>query len=273
MKNLFSFDLETTGTDPVNDRIVQIAFKILSPDTLEPLGETKSYLVNPGIQIPEGATAIHGISNEVVKNSPSFYEVGKIVRKHMVGCDIIGYNSNAFDVPLIVNEFFRNGIPLPFAEDTRFLDVFQLYGKLYSRKLSDVYERLIGKPLTGAHDAKADVDATSEIFKHLIDNNQNKVGSSPSDLDAFMGGMDDPYWFVTEGETVIFNKGKYKGCAVIDEPDYCNWMLKQSMPINTKAVICRLFKANLWESISAGYLVYQRNEAFTTNDTDNWLPF
>ena len=273
MKNIFLFDIETTGTDPMNDRIVQIAFAKLSSETLEPIAGTKTFNVNPCILIPESATAIHGISNETVRHCATFQEVGRIIQKHMFDSHICGYNSNAFDVPLLVNEFGRCKIPLPFTDDTLFLDVFQLYRKLNSLKLADVYERLIGKPLTGAHDAGADVDATQQIFKHLIDHNQNKVGHQPIDWATFCGNMDDPYWFVVEGDQTYFNKGKYKGCLVSDYPDYCNWMMGQSMPINTKAVICRLFKANLWESIAAGYLVYQRKETVPANYTDNGLPF
>jgi len=275
MKQIVVFDIETTGIDPANDRIVQIAYTKLNPATLEPLARTTVMLVNPGIPIPQGATDVHGISDEAVKDEPSFKAIGRIIAREIKDCDIGGYNSNSFDVPLIVSEFVRHGIPIPFDENTQFLDVLQMYRKLHSNKLTDVYERLTGKTLTGAHDAGADVNATVEVFKILVDTKRDIVGETSADWAAFCGGIgDDPYWFETKDGIVFFINGKNTGRKVSDCLDYCEWMMSRDFSIGVKTVLCRVHNAYLWESIAAGKFIYWRIEPVVADaDDDDDLPF
>lgn len=255
-RKIFLFDLESTGTDTATDRVVQIAFVLLDPETLEPEGEPISVLINPERSIPEGATAIHGITNEMLKGKKTFGQIAGRLKDAMNGCDMAGYNSNAYDVPLLVHEFLRCGQSVPFDENTLFLDVFQIYRKLNSFKLTDVYERMFNEPLTDAHDAAADVKATTRIFAALVAQNHHQLGSTPAEWSGFTGGLEDPHWFVKQNGQYCFSKGKWKGEAVADHADYANWMMGQAMPLNTKATLCRVFGADLWMSINAGMLTY-----------------
>ncbi len=261
---IFCFDLETTGVNTLTDRIVQIAYLILDASTLEIIGSPVSLIINPQMPISKSSTEIHGITNEMVANEKTFSSVAKELHAVIKDCHIAGYNSNAFDVPLLVNEFARVGVEIPFDDNTLFLDVFQIYRKLFSLKLKDVYERTFGEPLQDAHNALSDVIATSKVFTFLV--------SHADQWSQFTGGIEDPEW-VTYSETdrqYYFVKGKYKGEKVMYYSDYCNWMMGQQMPLNTKAVICKIFGADLWLSLAAGYMVYHKKHE--PDDIDE-LPF
>lgn len=233
-KPIIFFDLETTGVNTVKDRIVQIAILKINVNGEQ---ETTKRLLNPGIEIPKEATEIHGISNEMVKDEPTFNQVAKSLFEILDGCDICGYNSDSFDVPLLMEEFNRAGIeyPAPGAALT-FIDVLKLERKLNSHKLADTYKRYTGRELEGAHDALNDVIATQEIlFKQLERFNkpldaagvkaiyQNE--SAAYDLAGKMYKKEDAiYWAF----------GKHKDKKVLDDLQYCDWVLRSDFSIDTK---------------------------------------
>lgn len=255
-KEIFLFDLETTGTDPATDRIIQLAY-ILLDEQLKPLINPVSMLINPGISIPRAATEIHRITDDMVSEKLNFKSFSKFLFDIIKDRHVAGYNSNGFDVPLLANEFIRAGCEVPFDNETLFLDVFQMYRKLNSMKLSDVYYRIFKKELVNAHDATTDILATQKVLQHIVEENKNQVGCSPNEWSDFIGGMEDPFWFELINGEYYFVKGKYKGARVSDHLSYCEWMMSQSMTLNTKSVICRIFGADLWQSISESRLVYK----------------
>jgi DNA polymerase-3 subunit epsilon len=155
------FDLETTGTDNVKDRIVELAFVKILPD-----GKRDKFVkrVNPGIPIPPEVTAIHGISDEDVKNCPTFKLIAHQLYDWMKGCDLGGYNSSKFDLPLLAEEFLRVGINVDFTE-RHMIDVQQIFFKMEARTLSAAYSFYCQKELTNAHSAEADIDATIEVLE------------------------------------------------------------------------------------------------------------
>ena len=166
LKNpLVFFDLETTGTDIVNDRIVEISYLKVYPNGNE---ESKTLRINPGMHIPEGATAIHGITDEDVRDCPKFKEVAKNLAKEIEGCDLAGYNSNRFDNPLLAEEFLRAEVDINMKK-RKFVDVQTIFHKKEQRTLSAAYKFYCDKELTDAHSAEADTRATYEVLKAQLD--------------------------------------------------------------------------------------------------------
>ena len=263
--NIFLFDLETTGVDVDNDRIVQIAWMVLDEDLLI-VGEPMSFLVNPGIPIPKGASDVHGITDHMVSKSPMLVKIIPKLIKAMKGCYIGGFNSNSFDVPLLVNEFIRYGTPLPFDNNTRFIDVLAMYRNLNSMKLSAIYRRLFNEELEGAHDALSDVQATRRILRRITGESE-EPGNTPDEWANYAGGMNDPYWFKKVGENLVFAKGKHENCIVSLQKSYCEWMMSKPFAINTKATLCDYFGADLWKSVAAKRFVYNEQ-----SDDDD-MPF
>lgn len=257
-QNIFLFDIESTGVDPFSDRIIQIAWMILD-EYLRPVGKPVSLIINPGIPIPQSATEIHHITNEMVKGAPTFKEVAPRLQEAIRNCHVSGYNSNGFDVPILANEFTRNDVQIPFNNETLFIDVFQMYRKLNSMKLCDVYERIFGEPMKNAHDAEGDILATHKIMEHIVNFNTPKVGTTPQNWSDFTGGMEDPHWFEQRDGVWYFTKGKHKGAQVVYEQSYCDWMMTQAFPLNTKATICKIFGADLWQSIAENRIVFNYN--------------
>jgi len=164
-KPLVFFDLETTGTDIVNDRIVEISMLKIFPNGDQ---EGKTMKINPEVPINPKSIEIHGITDEDVKDSPTFAEVGKDIEKFIEGCDLAGFNSNRFDLPLLVEEFLRAGIDYD-PKKQRFVDVQVIFHKMERRTLSAAYRFYCNKELTNAHSAEADTVATYEILKGQLD--------------------------------------------------------------------------------------------------------
>ena len=241
---LIFFDLETTGTNITRDRIVELSYVKVFPDGTE---ETKSRRINPEMPIPPESTAIHHITDEDVKDAPTFRQVSKALLQIFDGCDIAGYNSNKFDVPLLIEEFNRAGLLFDI-EGRRFIDVQNIFHKMEQRTLVAAYKFYCGKNLEDAHSAAADTRATYEVLKSQLDRYdtlKNDVASLAEfsrsgravDLAArvVLNDKDEP----------VFNFGKHKGHSVIDvfrrEPSFYSWMMQGDFPKNTKDVVTRLY--------------------------------
>lgn len=244
LKNpLVFFDLETTGINIVTDRIVELSYLKIYPDGKE---ESQTFLVNPTIPIPAKTTAIHGISDEDVKNAPTFSELAKTLSKIIEGCDLAGYNSNKFDIPLLAEELLRAGVDIDLKK-RKFIDVQVIFHKKEQRTLSAAYKFYCEKELTDAHSAEADTRATYEILKSQLDRYTDlkndidelaKFSSHNRNAD-FVGRI-----IYDEDGNEMFNFGKYKGVKVEDvlekDPAYFGWMINSEFPLYTKKVLTNI---------------------------------
>jgi len=235
------FDLETTGTDIVHDRIVQISVLKIHPDGLE---EARTLLINPECLILPGATAIHGISNADVVSQPTFRSVAASLLQFLSGCDLAGFNSNRFDLPLLVEEFARCGIAFPEA-GCKLIDVQTIFHKKEERTLSAAYKFYCNKMHTDAHDAEADVRATFEVFKSQLERYQD-IGATLDEVHNFCNPQIvvdfARYLSMNESDEAVFNFGKHKGKPVSQELDYARWMLEGEFPEATKMVLRRILE-------------------------------
>lgn len=234
------FDLETTGLNMVTDRIVEIAILKVHVDGKE---ESKTYRINPGMPIPKQASDIHGITDQDVKDCPSFKDVAKSLSSFIDKCDIGGFNSNKFDIPLLVEEFLRAGIDLDLVK-RKFVDVQTIFHKMEKRTLEAAYKFYCDKTLENAHSAEADTLATYEVLKAQLDRypdlkNDIEYLSSFSSHNKnadFAGRI-----IFNDKDEEVFNFGKYKGRKVEDVLDtdsgYYGWMMNGDFPLNTKNVL------------------------------------
>ncbi len=236
------FDLETTGTDHAKDRIIEFALVKLNPDGSR---EKMVKRVNPGMPIPAETTAIHGISDEDVKDCVPFKNIAKQVYDWMKGCDLGGYNSNKFDIPMLAEEFLRAGINVDFTERSM-VDVQQVFFKMESRTLSAAYKFYCQKELENAHSAEADIDATIEILEAQLDRYEN-LDNDVKALHEFTNAnefVDYARRMVLKDGEPIFNFGKHKGKKVEDvftkEPQYYDWMMQADFPLHTKQKISEI---------------------------------
>ena len=234
---LIFFDLETTGINIVKDRIVEISYVIVYPNGKE---ESKTLRINPGMPIPPESTAIHGITDEDVKDCPLFKDVAKTLAAQFEGCDLAGFNSNRFDIPLLAEEFLRAGVNIDLSR-RKFIDVQTIFHKMEQRTLSAAYKFYCGKSLENAHTASADTMATYEVLKAQLDKYPelendvtflSKFSSFSNNVD-FAGRM----IYNEKGQEVI-NFGKYKGRLVEEvlsvDPGYYSWMMNSDFSLNTK---------------------------------------
>jgi DNA polymerase-3 subunit epsilon len=237
---LIFFDLETTGIDIATDRIVEISYLKIYPNGDE---ESKTIRINPTIDIPAKVSSIHGITNEDVKDAPTFREVAKKLAQVFEGCDFAGYNSNKFDLPLLAEEFLRSDVEIDLKK-RKFIDIQVIFHKKEQRTLSAAYKFYCDKNLENAHSSQADTRATYEVLKAQLD----KYDDLPNDIDElskysshnrnvdFLGRIiyDD------EGIEVI-NFGKYKGQRVEEvlkkDPGYYGWIINGQFPLYTKRVL------------------------------------
>ena len=239
-KPIVFFDLETTGVDVANDRIVEISLHKVMPDGKE---ETKTMRINPEMPIPPQSTEIHGISDEDVKDEPTFNIVAKDVAKFIEGCDLAGYNSNKFDVPLLAEEFLRVGLDVDLKKH-RLIDVQVIFHKMEQRTLSAAYKFYCEKNLDNAHSAEADTIATYEILKAQIDR-YTELNNDVEELSKFSSHNKNADFagriVYNNKEEEVFNFGKYKGQTVesVLEKDqgYFSWMLNSDFPLYTKKVL------------------------------------
>ena len=243
-KPLIFFDLETTGTNITHDRIVELSFIKVYPDGHT---ESKTRRLNPEMHIPAEATAVHHITDEMVKNEPTFRQISKALLAIFDGCDIAGFNSNKFDVPLLIEEFGRAGLNFEVA-GRRFVDVQNIFHKMEQRTLVAAYKFYCGKNLEDAHSALADTQATYEVLMSQLDryseleNDVEKLAEFSKsgrnvDLAAriVLNDKDEP----------VFNFGKHKGQLVKEvfrrEPSFYSWMMQGDFAKNTKDVITAIY--------------------------------
>jgi len=238
------FDLETTGVDSTKDRIVEIACIKYNPDGTS---EKKYSLINPEIPIPQEASDVHGITDDIVQDAPTFKNLAKSMREWFYGCDLGGYNSNNFDVPLLSAEFERAGLD-GIDWNPSLIDGLVLYRHLFPNTLSDVYERLTGEKLDNAHSAEADIEATKTIVDILIPKLQEVAEeelNTIEDIDTYLQGekkrFDLAGKLYTDKEGIVrYGFGKDVGKSVKDNPGFAQWMLNQSFPGETKKKIREL---------------------------------
>jgi DNA polymerase-3 subunit epsilon len=236
---LVFFDLETTGTDIARDRIVQISVLKLHPDAGE---EVRTRLINPGMLIPASATAVHRITNEAVAEAPRFPDIAKGLAEFFRGGDIAGFNSNRFDIPILVEEFGRCSIPFPDPE-AKLVDVQVIYHRKEERTLAAAYKFYCSKTLEGAHDAEADVRATLEVFREQLEK-YDDIGTTLEELHRY-SNSDSIVDYARKlmrndkGE-IVYAFGKNRGKRVLDDPGYAEWMLEGDFPESTKNVLRRL---------------------------------
>ena len=204
---------------------------------------TKTFRVNPGIPIPEKATSIHGIRDEDVKNEPTFNEIAKSLARDFEGCDLGGYNSVRFDIPLLAEEFLRSGVDIDLKR-RKFVDVQVIFMKMEPRTLAAAYQFFVGKELKNAHSAEADTRATYEVLQAQLDrytNLENDIGKL-AEFSAHNRNVDFAGRIVYNEEDVeVFNFGKYKGKPVREilqsDPGYYGWMMNGDFPLYTKKVL------------------------------------
>lgn len=244
IRPLITFDVETTGTDPENDRIVQIA---ATKRHLDGTIEKKNIFVNPTIPIPPSATEVHGISDEMVKDAPTFKQIAVNLQAWFRGSDIGGFNSDRFDIPLLSAEFNRLGIVF-IDWDCSFLDTMKAYRHFYPNTLVAIYERLFGEDFDGAHDALNDVLATDRVLEKVIELNfEDDV--TVQDLDDLFQG--DRKRFDIAGKLYIdiegvhrWSFGKYIDKPITYDMGFTNWVLDKDFPADTKSKIRVLIGLN-----------------------------
>ena len=270
-KPLIVFDLETTGLDLVNDRIIQISYIKLYPDGKE---ERENIFVNPQRNIPQEITVLTGISNEDVKNSPSFKDISALLNNKFKNCDFAGFNSNHFDIPMLAEEFLRSGIDFDFSR-SHLIDAQTIFHKMERRNLAAAYKFYCGRKMEddfSAHRADQDTEATYRVLMGELDRYNPEIQEDPekhlpndmkvlaefsktNDNVDFAGRI---VWKEVKDENgnakvgqdgnivrhEVFNFGKYKGRSVSEilkcDPGYFSWMLNGDFTYNTKQVLTRI---------------------------------
>lgn len=270
-KPLVVFDLETTGLDIVNDRIIQLSFIKVYPDGKEERGD---HLINPGKHIPEMITELTGIDDEKVKDAPSFKQISTTLAETFKGCDFAGFNSNRFDIPMLAEEFLRAGIDFDFSK-CRLIDAQAIFHKMERRNLAAAYKFYCGRKMEEdfeAHRADQDTEATYRVLMGELDMYSKEQQDEderilPNDMDflAEFSKQNDNVDFAgrmiwapitdKEGKPLtdkdgkpqlqeVFNFGKYKDYPVAEvlkkDPGYYSWMLGADFPNNTKQVLTRI---------------------------------
>lgn len=237
---LIFFDLETTGTNVTHDRIVELSYIKLMPDGTR---EEKSRRLNPEMPIPAAATAVHKITDADVADAPTFKQIAKSLNTIFENCDIAGFNSNKFDVPLLIEEFDRAGITFETA-GRHFIDVQTIFHKMEQRTLVAAYKFYCGKDLENAHSALSDTQATLEVLLSQLDRYDSLKNDVAflSDFSNQNGALDLAARIVkNEKGEPIFNFGKHKGKTVKEvlmrEPSFYDWVMKGDFAKNTKDVL------------------------------------
>lgn len=241
LKNpIIFFDLETTGINIASDRIVEISYLKIDLSGRE---TSRTILVNPGIPIPPKATEVHGIRDEDVKDAPPFHEVARTLAQDFEGCDLGGYNSVRFDIPLLAEEFLRAGVDIDLKK-RKFVDVQVIFMKMEPRTLSAAYKFYCDRELEDAHSAEADTRATYEVLQSQLDRYtelENDIASL-AEFSAHNRNVDFAGRIILDDNDVeVFNFGKYKGRAVAEildqDPGYYGWMMQGDFPLYTKKVL------------------------------------
>lgn len=237
------FDLETTGTNITHDRIVEISIIKVLPSGEE---QERTRRINPEIPIPAEATAIHHITDTDVANEPTFRQLAKSLAEIFADCDIAGFNSNRFDIPLLLEEFHRAGIVLDLSK-TRFVDVQTIYHKMEPRNLSAAYKYYCGQDLEAAHSANADTRATLEVLKAQLDKYPELTNDvkALSEFSCHNRNVDFAGRLIyNDANKEVINFGKYKGQLAEDvlrrDPGYYSWVQQGDFQQNTKDAFARI---------------------------------
>ena len=238
------FDLETTGTNINADRIVEICYLKVYPNGNE---EAKTLRINPGMHIPEESSKIHGIYDEDVIDCPTFKEVAKDIAKDIEGCDLAGFNSNRFDIPVLAEEFLRADVDIDMSK-RKFIDVQVIFHKMEQRTLSAAYKFYCEKNLEDAHTAEADTRATLEVLEAQLDRYADTLQNNVDFLAEFSRrnkNVDLAGRIVYNDQGVeTINFGKYRGKSVCDvlrrDPGYFSWVMQGDFTQNTKQTFMRL---------------------------------
>ena len=237
-------DLETTGINISKDRIVEIALLKLLPDGTK---EERLWLINPERSIPAEAAKIHGITDEKVADAPTFKEVSKAVYYFIKDCDLAGFNSDRFDIPLLVEELLRAEIPLDFKK-TKTVDVQTIFHKMEQRTLSAAFAFYCNKNLENAHTAMADTKATHDVLMAQLERYEAALEGNIDFLSTFTKYRKtaDFAGFIVfdEEDQECFGFGKYKGQKVVDvlekDTGYLGWILGADFPRYTKKVLTEI---------------------------------
>ena len=240
-------DLETTGINVSIDRIVEIAVIKISPDASK---QVKRRLVNPEMPIPKGASDVHGITDEMIKDAPTFKQIANEVKQFIEGADMAGYNSNRFDIPMLNEEFLRAGISIDI-ESRKLLDVQKVFHMMEQRTLSAAYKFYCDKNLEDAHTAEADAMATYEVLEAQV-KKYPQLGNTVDAIVKFTGEdqiIDFARRFVFENGVEVFNFGKHKGKPVVqvlkEEPQYYDWMMKGDFALHTKQKLTEILNRTI----------------------------
>ena len=246
-KPIVFIDLETTGINLATDRIIEIAIVKISPDRTR---QVKHKMVNPQMPIPKKSSEIHGITDDMVKDEPTFKEIANELKQFIDIADLSGYNSNRFDIPLLIEEFLRAGLTLDMT-NRRMLDVQQIFHLMEKRTLGAAYKFYCEKELLDAHSAEADASATWEILEAQLTRYAH-LGETLDSILQFTGEenyVDFARRFVMENDVEVFNFGKHKGrpvCEVLKaEPQYYDWMMKGDFPLHTKQKLTEILNRTL----------------------------
>lgn len=242
-KPLAFIDLETTGVNIGSDRIVEIAIIKILPDGSKSI---KRKIIKPEMAIPKASTDVHGITDEMVKDAPTFAQVARELKQMLDGCDLAGYNSNRFDIPLLVEEFLRADVDFDM-KGRRMVDVQNVFHKMEQRTLSAAYKFYCNKTLEGAHSAEADASATHEVLLAQLEK-YPELGNTIESINKTIGEeviVDFARRFVMDNGVEVFNFGKYKGKSVAEvlkaEPQYYDWMMRGDFPQHTKQKLTEIF--------------------------------
>lgn len=252
-KPIVFFDLETTGINVAKDKIVEISMLKIFPDATE---ETKTMLINPGMPIPAATSKIHGIYDKDVADKPKFADVAKDIQNFIDGCDLGGYNSNQFDVPLLVEEFLRCDIDIDIKK-RKLIDAQVIFHKMEQRTLSAAYKFYCQKTLENAHSAEADTRATFEVLMAQVER-YDDLGDDIESISKYSYHNQNADFagriIYNSKKQEVFNFGKHKGVSVEEvlqkEPGYYAWMMNGDFPLYTKKVLTAIklrsaFNSNL----------------------------
>lgn len=247
-KPIAFIDIEATGSNPATDRIVEIAIiKYLVDGTRN----VKRKLLNPQIPIPQQVVDIHGITDEMVKDAPTFKQAAHEIKQFLNGCDISCYNAYRLDMPLLVEEFIRAGVEFEM-KGRKLVDVQKIFHQMEQRTLAAAYKFYCNKTIENAHSAEADAAATAEILEAQLQR-YPQLGSTLDTVLKVIGEdqiIDFARRFVYDDKGVeIFNFGKHKGRAVSDvlkaEPQYYDWMMRGEFPMNTKQKLTEIYTRSM----------------------------
>lgn len=243
IKPLAVIDIEATGMNLSSDKIIEIAIVKIVPDGRKLV---KRKLVNPEMPIPAASTEIHGITDEMVRNAPTFKQVANEIRQFIDTADLAGYNSNRFDVPMLVEEFLRNSLDFDM-RNRKLIDVQKIFHQMEQRTLAAAYKFYCNAALENAHSAEADANATWEVLQSQIQR-YPQLGLTVESILKCIGEentVDFARRMVLENGREVFNFGKHKGRAVTEvlkaEPQYYDWMMKGEFPLHTKQKLTEVF--------------------------------